>query len=164
VEKMPTKGLFISDHLPSIAGINSNDVIGLAISPLEEDLSFFQGIFDDAGWKLLTARTRRQAVVELNRSGIAVVICERHLIDGNWKDVLSRLVSILNPPRLIVVSRRSDDELRTEVLNMGGFDLLVAPLQEMEVAHAVGSALVDWIEEQGHGQVRWQPSRQVRTT
>jgi DNA-binding response OmpR family regulator len=161
---MPTKGLFTSDHLPSIAGINANNMIGLAISPFEEDLSFFQRLFDDAGWKLLTARTRRQAVAELSRSRIAVVICECHLIDGNWKDVLSRLASILNPPRLIVVSRRSDDELWTEVLNMGGFDLLMAPLQEMEVARAVGSALVDWMEEQRHGQVRWQPSRHVRTT
>ena len=75
--------------------------------------------------------------------------------------MLSQFASILNPPRLIVVSRRSDDELWTEVLNMGGFDLLMAPLQEMEIARAVGSALGDWIEEQRHGPVRWQLSRHV---
>jgi hypothetical protein len=118
---MPAKGLFTSDHLP-FAVIDSQAVIGLAISPFEEDLSFFQHMFDDAGWKLHTARTRRQAVADLSHGPIAVVICERHLIDGNWKDVLSRLASILNPPRLIVVSHRSDDGLWTEVLNMGGFD------------------------------------------
>ena len=159
---MPAKGLFTSDHLPS-AVIDSQAVIGLAISPFEEDLSFFQHMFDDAGWKLLTAHTRRQAVADLSHGPIAVVICERHLIDGNWKDVLSRLASILNPPRLIVVSHRSDEGLGTEVLNMGGFDLLRAPLHEMEVVHAVGSAVLDWMEQQRQGQVRWQP-RHVATT
>ena len=143
---MLAKGHFTSDRLPSIAGIDSEAVIGLAISPFEEDLSFFQHMFDDARSKLLTAHTRLQAAAELSRGGIAVVICERHLIDGNWKDVLSYLASILNPPRLIVVSHRSDDELWTEVLNMGGFDLLSAPLREVEVAHAVGSAVLDWME------------------
>jgi hypothetical protein len=82
---------------------------------------------------------------------------------SNWKDVLSRLASILNPPRLIVVSHRSDDELWTEVLNMGGFDLLRAPLHEMEAVHAVGWAVLDWMAQQRQGQVRWQP-RHVATT
>ena len=154
---MPAKGLFATDHLPSIAVIDSQAVVGLAISPFEEDLSFFQHMFDDAGWKLLSARTRREAVAELSHGAIAVVVCERHLIDGNWKDVLSRLASISNPPRLIVVSHRSDDGLWTEVLNMGGFDLLSAPLQEVEVVHAVGLAVFDWMEEKRLGQVRWQP-------
>jgi len=154
---MPAKGLFATDHLASIAVIDSQAVVGLAISPFEEDLSFFQHMFDDAGWKLLSARTRREAVAELSHGAIAVVVCERHLIDGNWKDVLSRLASISNPPRLIVVSHRSDDGLWTEVLNMGGFDLLSVPLQEVEVVHAVGLAVFDWMEEKRLGQVRWQP-------
>ncbi len=154
---MPAKGLFATDHLPSIAVIDSQAVVGLAVSPFEEDLSFFQHMFDDAGWKLLSARTRREAVAELSHGAIAVVVCERHLIDGNWKDVLSRLASISNPPRLIVVSHRSDDGLWTEVLNMGGFDLLSVPLQEVEVVHAVGLAVFDWMEEKRLGQVRWQP-------
>jgi DNA-binding NtrC family response regulator len=154
---MPAKGLFATDHLPSVAVIDSQAVVGLAISPFEEDLSFFQHMFDDAGWKLLSARTRREAVAELSHGAIAVVVCERHLIDGNWKDVLSRLASISNPPRLIVVSHRSDDGLWTEVLNMGGFDLLSVPLQEVEVVHAVGLAVFDWMEEKRLGQVRWQP-------
>ena len=153
---MPTRELFTSANVPSLSVIDFNSVVGLAISPFEEDLLLFQRMFDDAGWELLTAHTRRQAMAELSRSGIAVVICERHLIDGNWKDVLSRLAPILNPPRLVVVARRSDPELWTEVLNMGGFDLLSAPLHEVEVAYTVGSAALDWIEAEQHD-VRRQP-------
>ena len=83
-----------------------------------------------------------------------MVICERHLIDGNWKDVLSGLAPILNAPRMIVVSRLADNELWTEVLNMGGFDLLPAPLREVEVGYAVGAAWLDWMEERRHQQER----------
>ena len=144
---MPTKGFLAQDRLTS-AENGREAVIGLAISPFDEDLSFLQGIFQDAGWKLLMANTKKQAVAELKREQITVVICERHLIDGNWKDVLSALAAILNPPRLVVVSRLADDALWTEVVNMGGFDLISAPLREVEVVHALGSAVLDWMEAQ----------------
>src|SRR6266849_6478289 len=75
--------------------------------------------------------TRPMAAVSLKYKRAPSVTIVPYLIDGNWKDVLSHLVPILNPPRLIVVSRRPDDELWTEVLNMGGFDLVTAPLQEV---------------------------------
>jgi len=105
---MPTKGSLTHDHLPSTPEIESQAVIGLAISPFEKDLTFLKRMFTSAGRKLLTANTRPQAMAELRRERIAVVLCERDLIDGNWKDILSLLASILNPPRLIVVSRRPD--------------------------------------------------------
>ena len=143
---MPTKGSFTHDHLPSTPEIESQAVIGLAISPFEKDLTFLKRMFTSAGRKLLTANTRTQAMAELRRERIAVALCQRDLIDGNWKDILSLLASILNPPRLIVVSRRSDDELWIEVLNMGGFDVLHAPLKEAEVVYVVGTAVRDWME------------------
>jgi DNA-binding response OmpR family regulator len=152
---MPTKGFFTDYRSTSTQEIDSHAVIGLAISPFEENLSFLQRMFQDAGWKLLTANKRAQAVEKLVRERITVVICERHLIDGNWKDVLSHIAAILNPPRLIVVSRFPDDELWIEVLNMGGFDLLSAPLREVEVVHAVGSAVLDWMEAQKQIQLRY---------
>ena len=145
---MPTKDFSNDDYPPSTTEVDFQSIIGLAISPFEEDLSFLQRMFQDAGWKLLTAHKMAQAMEELSRERVAVVICERNLIDGNWKDVLSDLAAIWNPPRLIVVSRLADDELWIEVLNMGGFDLLSAPFREVEVAHAVGSAVLDWAEQQ----------------
>ena len=144
---MPTRNIFTRRHSTPLTMTDSNPVIGLAISPFEETLVFLQRMFDDAGWTLFTARTCREAKVELKRDGLAVVICERHLIDGNWKDVLSGLAPILNPPRMIVVSRLADNELWTEVLNVGGFDLLPAPLREVEVGYSVGAAWLDWMEE-----------------
>ena len=147
---MPTRDIFTRRHSTPLTVIDPNSLLGLAISPFEENLAFLQRLFNDAGWTLFTARTCREAKVELKRDGLAVVICERHLIDGNWRHVLSGLAPILNPPRLIVVSRLTDDELWTEVLNMGGFDLLPIPLREVEVGYSVGSAWLDWREQGRH--------------
>ena len=151
---MPTRDIFTRRHSTPLTMIDSNPVIGLAISPFEETLVFLQRMFNDAGWTLFTARTCREAKIELKRDGLAVVICERHLIDGNWRDVLTGLAPILNPPRMIVVSRLADNELWTEVLIVGGFDLLPAPLREVEVGYAVGAAWLDWMEERRHQQER----------
>jgi DNA-binding NtrC family response regulator len=136
-----------SNPATRIQAIDANAVIGLAISQFDQDLSFLQRMFDDASGKLYTACTYREAMVELSRERVRVVLCERQLPDGSWKDVLGRLAPILDRPRLIVISRCADEGLWTEVLNMGGFDLLATPLQEVEVAYTVGSACADWIDE-----------------
>ncbi len=127
--------------------IDTNAVISLAISPFEKDLSFLQRMFDEANWRLYKAHTCREAMTELNRERMPVVICERQLPDGNWKDMLSQLAPLPERPRLIVMSSQADERLWSEVLNMGGFDVLAVPLREVEVGYAIGSAWLDWISE-----------------
>ena len=46
--------------------INSYSVTGLAISPYEGDLAFLRRMFDDASWKLFTARTYQEAMTQLH--------------------------------------------------------------------------------------------------
>jgi CheY-like chemotaxis protein len=129
------KALFISDRLRPLAPIDANSVISLAISPSKEDLSFLQRMFDDAGWKLLTAHTYQDGIVQLSRELIPVVLCECQVPGGDWKDVLSQLAPLLDPPRLIVVSRHANERLWSEVLDLGGFDLLATPFREVEVGY-----------------------------
>jgi DNA-binding response OmpR family regulator len=101
-------------------------------------------MFDDADWKLFTAHTYKEGMAQLSREQIPVVLCECQLPDGNWKDVLSRLAPMLEPPRLIAVSRHADERLWLEVLNLGGFDLLATPFREVEAGYAIGTAWLDW--------------------
>ena len=122
----------------------SESVISLAISPFEADLLFLRHMFDDANWKLFTAHTCKEGMAQLDHEQIPIVICEAHLPDGSWKDVLSRLAPILEPPRVIVASNDADERLWSEVLNLGGFDLLTTPFHQVEVGYAIGSAWVDW--------------------
>jgi DNA-binding NtrC family response regulator len=119
-------------------------IVSLAISPFEADLLFLQRMFDDVNWKLFTAHTCKEGMAQLDHEQIPIVICEAQLPDGSWKDMLSRLAPILEPPRLLVASHHADERLWSEVLNLGGFDLLATPFRQVEVGYAVGSAWVGW--------------------
>jgi DNA-binding response OmpR family regulator len=101
-------------------------------------------MFEDANWKLFTARGCKDGMAQLDREQIPIVICEAQLPDGSWKDVLSRLAPILKPPLLLVASHQANEPLWSEVLNLGGFDLLATPFRQVEVGYAIGSAWFDW--------------------
>jgi DNA-binding response OmpR family regulator len=120
----------------------------LAIGSSVEDLSFLAYRFKEAEWTLHTAHTYREALAELSWNRVPVVLCECPLPDGNWKDVLSQLAPLPDRPRLIVFSRHADEGLWTEVLNLGGFDLLATPFRDAELVFTVGSAWRDWKGEQ----------------
>jgi DNA-binding NtrC family response regulator len=145
VEEMPiSQGLIASDRLRRPTLIDGDSVISLAVTPFKEDLAFLQRMFDDANWKLLTAHTYQEGIAQLSRVLIPVVLCECQLADGDWKDLLSRLARMLEPARVIVVSHHADECLWSEVLSLGGFDLLATPFREVEVGYAIGTAWLDW--------------------
>src|SRR5215472_4684281 len=122
----------------------------LVISSSIEDLGFLEDRFKEANWKLYLAHTYREALAELSRIRVPVVLSECRLPDGNWKDVLCQLAPMIERPRLIVFSRNADDRLWAEVLNLGAFDLLITPFREHELVFATGSAWLDWESEQRH--------------
>jgi DNA-binding response OmpR family regulator len=147
---MPTsERLIANDRFRQPTPINGDSVISLAVSPFNEDLSFLQCMFDDANWKLLTAHTYQEGMAQLSRALIPIVLCDCQLPDGDWKDVLSRLAPMLEPPRVIVVSHDADERLWLEVLSLGGFDLLTTPFREVEVGYAIGTAWLDWKHARG---------------
>jgi DNA-binding response OmpR family regulator len=48
------------------------------------------------------------------------------------------------PPLIIVTDRHANDDLWVDVLNRGGYDVLVKPFQEDEVARVVTAAFRWW--------------------
>ena len=63
----------------------------------------------------------------------------------SWRELLED-VSAQNEipaPKVIVLSRLADNRLWAEVLNLGGYDVLPKPLDAVEVAWAVRSALLE---------------------
>jgi FixJ family two-component response regulator len=101
---------------------------------------------DDAGrpspFHGLSPRIRRlpnfaRFLLQFERMRPRVVVCERDLPDGSWKDILDMTMLLDSPPPLIVASRLADDYLWAEVLNLGGYDVLTKPLDESEVHRTV---------------------------
>jgi DNA-binding response OmpR family regulator len=90
--------------------------------------------------RLYRADARLDALRQLRTISPDVVICEQHLQDGTWKDVLADLQSYSRPPMLIVCSLLADDRLWAEVLNIGGYDVLMKPFRLVEVVRVVDMA------------------------
>jgi DNA-binding response OmpR family regulator len=68
------------------------------------------------------------------------VICEHHLPDGTWLDILNHLDGSIEKPLLVVTSRFADEALWAEVLNLGGFDVIAKPFDPKGARHVLETA------------------------
>jgi DNA-binding response OmpR family regulator len=89
---------------------------------------------------LFRANSRRDALPLARTISPDVVIGEQSLPDGTWQDLLGDLQILSRPPVLIVCSLQADDRLWAEVLNIGGYDLLMKPFRPVEVVRVVKMA------------------------
>jgi DNA-binding response OmpR family regulator len=116
----------------------------LLVSPDPADLPAFREILHHAQWNLHHVETVKQAERHVKQSAPSVIVCERDLPDGSWKNVLRCAAAVAASPLLLVVSRRADEALWTEALTLGGYDVLLKPLDKAEVARVVGMAWRHW--------------------
>ena len=130
--------------------INDSTVISiLSVSPLRDDHGAVEAIIcRDSGssvkWKLYTSATLERATALLRIDQIPIVICERDLRPGSWKELLEETALMPHSPLLIVTSRLADERLWAEVLNVGGWDVLAKPFDRTEVIRVVESAWRHW--------------------
>jgi DNA-binding response OmpR family regulator len=96
----------------------------LIISSFEEDHIGFSRILGDCHCEAHAVRTCQQGLAILRERAVSIVICERDLPDGTWKDIAQVLDMLCDRPYLLVTSRLADDYLWVEVLNLGGYDVL----------------------------------------
>jgi DNA-binding response OmpR family regulator len=101
--------------------------------------------------KLYRSKARRDALPMVRSRHPNVLMCEQNLSDGTWQDLLGDLQSLSRPPMLIVCSLLADDRLWAEVLNIGGYDVLMKPFQPMEVARVVRMAARQGAWMRSHG-------------
>ncbi|MBI4907847.1 MAG: hypothetical protein HY820_29755 [Acidobacteria bacterium] len=88
--------------------------------------------------------TCHAALAFLHTHSAGVVISNVELPDGSWKDLLDALSCFKPPPNLIVSSLVADERLWAEVLNLGGYDVLVTPFEPDEVLRVTAGAWLAW--------------------
>lgn len=121
--------------------INSQGgICALLVGDYQDERLQVNEIFQRSGWRLLEAPDRRHALHHLDRNVVHVVIADSDTAKWNWKRVLRDLHRRTHPPQLVVTSRLADDGLWSEVLNLGGYDVLVRPLEAEEVERVVAGA------------------------
>jgi len=113
-----------------------------------EESDVLQRILDGDNWGLHVACAFPDAEAALCASSFGIVICPRRFQDGHgWKDLLKGIQEMPIPPQLIVADRLADDALWAEVLNLGGYDLLMTPFEGEEVLRVVPMAWGLWERE-----------------
>ena len=119
----------------------------LVISPFEEDPVVLERILDGLHWEAQSARSCREALAMLHDRPAPILVSDCNLPDGNWKDILNAIALAADAPHLIVTSRLADEYLWSEVLNLGGYDVLARPFDAKEVARVVSLAWRHWKNE-----------------
>jgi DNA-binding response OmpR family regulator len=109
----------------------------LLISTDRSDASIVCSVLEASPVQVTVVRCYREAVTAMGRDSFALVLCDEHLPDGSWKDVLGRIAVFTEPPRLIVIASDPTESLYAEILNLGGWELLVRPIRVEEVLRIV---------------------------
>ncbi len=135
------------DVFPAAAGVHAEPAAILLINPSAEDRALLRLVLRKSGRRICEARNFREALAALCRERMSVVICRRRLSDGNWKDVLGLIAPLPEPPCLIVTDSNAEDGFWAEVLNLGGYDVLMEPLCQEEVSRVVALACDQWDRE-----------------
>ncbi len=117
----------------------------LAVSPHLDDHAFLRDALSH--WRCFGTKSRHEASFLLRAHRVAVVVSDSNLSDGTWKDLLTDLKSIPNPPRLIVTSDLADERLWAEVLNYGAYDVLVKPFHPAEILRISNAAWRNWKQD-----------------
>jgi DNA-binding response OmpR family regulator len=113
----------------------------LAVFPVGEDRTMLESIFGQSDWQLQFVWSFQEAQAVLQSLPVAAVMSQSLFPDGyTWKDLLTELQSRIHPPPLIVADRLADEALWAEVLNLGGYDLLMKPFDTREVLRIVSLA------------------------
>jgi|SRR5579871_469054 len=123
-----------------MTNLREGSICALLVGEYKDDRLLMHEVFRDSGWRLLEANGRKKALEQLDRTTIQVVITSRELPDGDWKKVLENLRRMQRPPQLIVTSRTADEQLWSEVLNCGGYDVLPQPFERDEIERVIAAA------------------------
>jgi response regulator RpfG family c-di-GMP phosphodiesterase len=129
----------LSTDSPRVFGRQKNFRI-LVVSSCADHYKSLRHILRRFGWKMHRVNTCRDAEIFLSENLVAVLISDCTLPDGGWKDILGALSSASCAPALIVASHLADDRSWAEVLNLGGYDLLIKPFNLKEASRVISMA------------------------
>jgi DNA-binding response OmpR family regulator len=110
----------------------------LAVFATSEDRTSLSQLFRDFRWKVQFVDSSGSLEDAFREFRPDVVLTDSVLPAGEcWKDVLRSARERSGELPVIVSSRLADERLWAEVLNLGGYDLLVKPFVASEVQNVV---------------------------
>lgn len=126
------------NKLPATQSRQENLTLLTVNSNVEDRLSL-ERILNPNGWTIQGARSIREAT-RLLKDRPSLILCEKDLPDGSWKDIFREAQRLGYSVPFVVVSRNADERFWAEVLNLGGFDVLLRPFVRSEVESVTSMA------------------------
>ncbi len=128
------ESIFVESAVPAVpAGL-------LLVLPEAEDSLRVGGALEETKCPLRSACCIKEALRQVGQHAPGVILCERDLPDGTWKDLWEVVREHTIAPSFIVTSRLADECLWAEVLNLGAYDVLMKPFEPAEVRRVIQSA------------------------
>ena len=112
----------------------------LLISPVEQDHEILRDLFAEQNWTLFSTHSCGSASRLLRQEDVPVVMTERDLPLGDWRDVLEIMQFLPHRPLVIVMSLHADERLWADALNRGAYDVLTKPLDRTEIVRVLNLA------------------------
>lgn len=79
----------------------------------------------------------------IEKENVGLVFCDRHLADGNYRDLLNASRSAKGKVRVVVTSKHADWDEYLEAMRLGAFDVISSPCRPTDVEWMVIQAKRD---------------------
>ncbi len=112
----------------------------LVITGANEDRESLEMFARRVGWDIRAAGSCESALENLPKARTAVILCDRNLAGVDWRDALEKLAAAASRCAIVLMSPVNDEYLWEEVIRLGGYDVLVKPLQEDQTTRVVNLA------------------------
>ena len=119
----------------------------LIVSSNDQPHLLLHHLLEPAGWKVRSCFSLAEAVSCQWDCDFAVILCEGDLKDGGWRELFNESRRAKRPARVVVFSAYADVALWAEVLNVGGYDVLMYPFEPKEIVTVTKFASESWARE-----------------
>lgn len=116
----------------------------LLLSDSEEDHEFVRVAAQRYGWDALLLHRCEDALPHLRVGAFSIIICDRDLPGFDWRDTVEMLVASAPDASVLLTSPVNDDFLWQEVIQRGGYDVLVKPFEMQGFSHTIDQAWWFW--------------------
>jgi len=121
-----------------------NALAVLAVIPNQGDRDALRGLFRHSNWLVSFTNSIAETMRSLKESPMAVVLCDRDLPDGSWKDLLAATQTVGRPPRVVLTSRLVDGRVWAEALSLGCHNVIPQPFLASELFPVLSFAWRNW--------------------
>lgn len=110
----------------------------LFVTPFQHDGKAVAGMLNDISIPVVRAASLADAAAKLNARRFGVVLCEAHLEDGTWLNLLE--ITKIQGIELVVTDAFADARFWAMAINLGAYDMLAQPFHRTEVRRVLAGA------------------------